>query len=64
MNVNLKIFFRSKNSNSSCENQNGSLTFVSQCTVFEWAQRKVAKIKKFKKAYQCKPQDFFEVQKF
>ena len=31
---------------------------------FEWTQRKVHEIKKFKKGHKCMPKHFFEVQKF
>ena len=54
------IFLRSKNFNSSRESQNGLpiLTYDTQCSVFEWARRKVAKIKKYKKDHKCIPKDF------
>ena len=31
---------------------------------FKLTERKVHKIKKFKKSHKCKPRDFFEVQNF
>ena len=66
MNVFLKIFLRSKNFNSSHENKTANQTkpkFPS-APFFELTQRKVRKIKKFKKGHKCIPKIFFEVKKF